>query len=358
MDLALLQNIILDSNKDYEYYSKYSLGYPLSQNNTLLQINNAGDPYEKSYWQMTSHNDEKYVVEWFAKLFNIDNPWGYCTTGSSESILCSLWCARKRFPNAKIYASSDSHFCIRKSADILAIEYVEIESINGCMNIDLLVSQLQNENIIVFTMGTTIKGSYDNISDFYNNPKYKKTKNHIHIDAAFGGMIYPFMKPEWLNYHFDTINISLHKFIGVPIPCSLFLIRNDLKQEIARGKCAGAYGNEMICIPEKDFCISCSRSGLSVILVKKYLENFDKNIHIKNIKELLELKDYFIKKIKVLNPESTDLSLSVVFDLPQKNNISDIVSKYSLSKHYNKTHIYFCNHVKKELIDEFIHDII
>ena len=45
----------------------------------------------------------------------------------------------KRYPKAKIYASSDAHFCIRKCADILCIEYVEIPTRNGSMNIDKLL---------------------------------------------------------------------------------------------------------------------------------------------------------------------------------------------------------------------------
>ena len=368
MNLELLNTFIVDdTTHNYAYYSKYSLGYQLTQNSSLLQINNAGDPYAKSYWQLTSHDDERYVVNWFAYLLKFIKPWGYCSTGSTESILCALWCARKRYPKAKIYASKDAHFCIRKCADILCIEYVEIPTLHGSIDIDTLLQSISDENIVVLTMGTTINGAYDNIGEFYEKLSIFKSKTHtdpkfhIHLDAAFGGMIYPFICPDWLDYHIDTINISLHKFIGVPIPCSLFLIREDLKKEISYSKCAGAYGCEMVCIPDKDFCVSCSRSGLSVLLVKKYLEKFNEEEHIHNIMRLFRLKEYFMDNdtISALNPITYPLSLSVVFDLPDKTNLQtiEIIKKYSLSEHYNKTHIYFCKHVDKQLIDEFINDV-
>jgi hypothetical protein len=76
---------------------------------------------------------------------------------------------------------------------------------------------------------------------------------------------------------------------------------------------------------------------------------------------LLRLKEYFMDNdtISDLNPITYPLSLSVVFDLPDKTNPQtiEIIKKYSLSEHYNKTHIYFCKHVDKQLIDEFIHDV-
>jgi histidine decarboxylase len=260
-----------------ENYSKNSFGYQLSQQEFDLShikyhINNVGDPFKPASYKINTHEDEKFIVEWFGKLFNMENPWGYCSSGSTESILNSLWIARKRFPNAKIYASKDSHFCIKKCADILSMEYVPIQTnTNGSIDIDLLNDKIVEESIVILTLGTTINGAYDSIEDFYNKIKIKNF--HLHLDGAFGGIIYPFIKPHWLKYKFDTLNLSFHKFIGCPMPSSLFLIDLNLRNSLNN---CGSFGEEMICIPNKDYTISCSRSGISVIFIKKFLDNFDK----------------------------------------------------------------------------------
>jgi histidine decarboxylase len=342
----------------FEDEAKQILGYQISQSvvdlsDIKVQINNAGDPFKDSYYKMVSHEDEKFVIDWFGKLFKVDDPWGYCTTGSSESILCSLWLARKRFPNAKIYASHDSHFCVKKCADILSMEYVPIQTIGGCMNMDILNKKIEEESVVVLTLGTTINGAYDSISEFHEKIKIKNY--HLHLDAAFGGMVYPFIKKYWLEYPFDTINISFHKFIGCPIPSSLFMIRNSLKESISKGNCAGAYGTEMVCIPEKDFCISCSRSGIPAIFMKRYLSSFDKAGHTNELRRLFELKDYLMKELRHHAAKSYEMSLSVSFTVPIKYDFTK--NKYSLTRHYGDTHIYLCKHVTKELLDSFIDEI-
>ena len=168
-------------------------------------------------------------------------------------------------------------------------------------------------------------------------------------------MIYPFIKKYWLNYPFDTINLSFHKFIGCPIPSSLFMIKNSLKESISKGKCAGAYGSEMVCIPEKDFCISCSRSGIPAIFMKKYLTNFNEVEHVNELRRLFELKDYLMKVLRHQAVKSYEMSLSVIFTSPLKYDF--VKNKYSLARHGVETHIYLCKHVTKELLDSFIDEI-
>jgi len=56
-------------------------------------------------------------------------------------------------------------------------------------------------------------------------PKY-----YLHADAAFFGMILPFLpeldsQPFDFRIGIDSITISGHKMIGTPIPCGVFLAK-------------------------------------------------------------------------------------------------------------------------------------
>ena len=54
----------------FEDEAKLTLGYQISQSNVDLSdikvhIYNAGDPFKDSYYKLVSHEDEKFVINWF-----------------------------------------------------------------------------------------------------------------------------------------------------------------------------------------------------------------------------------------------------------------------------------------------------
>ena len=91
------------------------LGYPVSKDfdydelNPFLKypINNLGDPFEDCTYKVQTHEMEREVIGFFAKLFraNPTNYWGYVTNGGSESNLYGLYLARELYPKAMVYYS-------------------------------------------------------------------------------------------------------------------------------------------------------------------------------------------------------------------------------------------------------------
>jgi glutamate/tyrosine decarboxylase-like PLP-dependent enzyme len=300
----------------------------------------------------------------------MDDVWGYCSSGSNESILCGLWMARKRFSvGTPIITSVDAHFCVSKCADILGmpIQFIDTNKA-GCMDMEKLHTVLlkHKQAIVVFTLGTTIKNAYDDIEVFHTHvlPNIE-CELHIHYDAAFGGAIYPFVCSHWLKYPFDTFNVSLHKYWGCPEPCSIFITFKHIQHALIG---IGQYGSNMLYLPNKDFTIACSRNGTIIkkmhehLVLNPYFVNRNHN-HIKNAFALIE---YFIHKINKLNIQFSVskmyLSLSVcLYELPDK--LRPVLSKYGLSIRPNTrndtfdTHIYISKHVTFSLLDEFIADI-
>jgi len=108
--LVDLEQIIAISNHN-------SIGYPISKDFDFSEvmpflkypINNVGDPFENSINKVKTHELEREVVGFFAKLFRADpnNYWGYVTNGGSESNLYGLYLARELYPKGMVYYSAN-----------------------------------------------------------------------------------------------------------------------------------------------------------------------------------------------------------------------------------------------------------
>ena len=213
------------------------LGYPVSHDfdysrlNEFFQysINNVGDPYEGNTYKVQTHEMEREVVDFFAKLFraNPKDYWGYITNGGSESNLYGLYIARELYPKAMVYFSESTHYSVKKNIHLLNIPSIMIRSQeNGEIDYDDLQNTLQFNRhkpaIILTTFGTTMKEAKDNVSKVKKILKHLAIQDHyIHCDAALAGSYGTFIEPRVpfdLADGADSISISGHKFIGSPIP--------------------------------------------------------------------------------------------------------------------------------------------
>ena len=197
-------------------------------------MNNIGDPFDMKSG-MSCHEYEQAVITWFLNLFgsNTKDGWGYTTTGGTEGILFGMWKARDSMPNAVVYMSDYAHYGIHKSADILGIPYNIIKTnAYGEMDYKDLEEKLDTKKpaIIVATLGSIMTSSKDDIIKIHAVLKEKNIRYYIHADAAFDGMILPFINtalPYRLDQGIDSISISGHKLIGSPIPCGIVLVKKE-----------------------------------------------------------------------------------------------------------------------------------
>ena len=117
------------------------LGYPVSKDfdysdlDSFLEfpINNLGDPFEDCTYKVQTHDLEKEVVGFFAKLFRAQpsDYWGYVTNGGSESNLYGLYIARELYPKGMVYYSESTHYSIKKNIHLLNIPSIVIAKIRS-----------------------------------------------------------------------------------------------------------------------------------------------------------------------------------------------------------------------------------
>ncbi|WP_232756027.1 histidine decarboxylase [Salegentibacter salarius] len=230
------------------------LGYPVSKDfdyselTPFLQypINNLGDPFEEGTWKVQTHEMEKEVVAFFAKLFRAHpkDYWGYVTNGGSESNLYGLYLAREMYPKAMVYYSESTHYSVRKNIHLLNIPSIVIRSQeNGEIDYEDFENTLRMNRhkpaIVLTTFGTTMKEAKDDVSRIKGILRNLAVQDHyIHCDAALSGSYGAFMEPR-VPFDFkdgaDSISISGHKFVGSPIPCGVIITKRGHRDRIAKG---------------------------------------------------------------------------------------------------------------------------
>lgn len=334
--------------KDFDYSRLYEfLKHPL---------NNVGDPYEDSTYKVQTHEMEREVVDFFAKLYRADptDYWGYVTNGGSESNLYGLYLARESFSNAMVYFSESTHYSVRKNIHLLNLPSITIRAQeNGELDYeDLENTLLLNRDkpaIVLTTFGTTMTEAKDDVSKVKRILKKLAIQNHyIHCDAALAGSYGAFIEPR-IPFDFadgaDSISISGHKFIGSPFPSGVIIAKRSLRDRIARG---------ISYIGSLDTTITGSRNGHSPL----FLWYAIKKMGIKGLEERyrysLEIAEYCKNElIKIgINAWTNPGAITVV--LPK---VSDSIKKKWQLATEDITHVICMPNVSKQQIDEFIKDI-
>jgi histidine decarboxylase len=226
-------------------------------------LNNVGDPQNAGVFSSHSHPFELGVLEWFAELFDMDDFWGYVAGGGSESNIEALFIARESLPAAMTYVSADAHYSVLKALRVLRMNY-EVIATTETGEIDYsdleraLNASPYRHAIVVATCGTTMRGAIDSprkIVDLLESCRI--TEFYLHVDAALSGIFVPLVDPPRLSFAqvaISSIAVSGHKFLGAPIPSSVFLVRRKIVD--------GMTNSQVQYIGSNDLPMACSRNGL------------------------------------------------------------------------------------------------
>ncbi|MGC8581292.1 MAG: tyrosine decarboxylase MfnA [Thermoplasmata archaeon] len=172
------------------------------------------------------------LINELKKVMHLKGGYGYMTSGGTEGNITSLWIARNYTKKTKVLLTKTAHFSILKAINLLGMEGVYIKVNDQYqMNIEDLKEKLdENTACIVTSAGSTELGIIDpieEISDIANG------KFMVHVDAAFGGFVIPFLS-HLKKYKFDfslksvkTLIADFHKMGMAPVPSSVLLMSNQ-----------------------------------------------------------------------------------------------------------------------------------
>ncbi len=173
---------------------------------------------------------------------------GTFPTGGSMANFMGLMMARDKFDSSIrekgvqqtliAYSSSESHYSIAKNASFSGIgrnnvRYIAADS-EGRMRADALETQIKADIgnglspfFVNATAGTTVLGTYDPIVEL--SEVCQRYNIWLHIDAALGGAVMFSEQYQYLlagSEYSDSLAFNAHKMLGVPLSCSMILVRD------------------------------------------------------------------------------------------------------------------------------------
>lgn len=293
---------------------------------------------------------------------------GYIATGGTEANIQAIWVYRNLFMNSfganpseiALVASEDTHYSIAKGANILMLDWIKVPVTFKNRKIDtvafekLLVEAVHQgkKYFIVFSnMGTTMFGSVDNPNDYITLLEKHKLTYKMHVDAAYGGFIYPFLAKENLlnfkNPSISSITIDAHKMLQAPYGTGVFLCRKGLIENVLTKEAGYVEG--------MDLTLSGSRSGANAVAVWMILVTYGENGWFEKVKVLQMRTDWLCEQLTSLNIEYfREPNMNIVtiqsrfitepiahqFDLvPQKHNSDNDWYKIVVMDHVEVDHL-------------------
>jgi len=323
------------------------LGYPVAKDFSFheladfldVPLNNLGDPFSPSTWQMASREFEREVLGDAASWLRAPQGdwWGYVGNGGSEGNLYGLYLARELFPEAIVYFSQATHYSVSKNLHLLNMRHIMIRSNSrGEMDYEDLRESIRinrDRPVVIFAnIGTTMTEARDDLGQIQSIlDELAISQRYIHSDAAFIGLAAPFMTPR-PSFDFadgaDSISISGHKFIGCPIPCGIVLARKRYVDRIARSI---AY------IGSLDTTISGSRNGLTPLMLWWRLKQLGQSGMAHRLEESLALADWAVTEFQAQGIEAwrNENAMTVVFPRPS----DAIIERFQLATEGEWSHL-------------------
>ena len=300
---------------------------------------------------------------------------GYVASGGTEANIQAIWILKRYYEvehGAKndevgIIYSEDSHYSMPKASKLLGLpafvtkvdettRKVTIESLNECYTI--AKKNDVKHFIVVMNMSTTMFGSVDDIDEITSRLDELKASYKVHVDAAFGGYIYPFSATNssytFQNSKINSFTLDGHKMLQSPYGTGIYLTRKNFMEY--------ALTEEANYVKGKDYTLIGSRSGANAIAVWMIMRTYGSDGWGAKVQNLLAKTsrlcdnltergvDYF------RNPEINIIAIKGEFIS------SRLANKYLLIPDSHDSNvkwwkIVIMDHVKQAVIDNFLNDL-
>ena len=299
---------------------------------------------------------------------------GYVASGGTEANIQAIWIYRNYFKEvhkakseeiALVY-SSDSHYSMPKGANLLGLSSIVVPVNDdtrmiapGAMR-TLLEKAVQDDVkhfIVVMNMGTTMFGSIDDIDAVTELLGEMKLSYRLHVDAAFGGFIYPFTCVDhsfsFKNPAITSFTIDAHKLLQSPYGTGIFLVRKGMMQY--------ACTEEARYIPGKDYTLCGSRSGANAVSVWMILNAYGSEGWKAKMETLLSRTSDLCQQLDKLDVKYYRDPCMNIITIRRQYIQQQLADKYLLvADNYDDPNwwkIVMMPHVKKGTIDRFMNEL-
>jgi tyrosine decarboxylase/aspartate 1-decarboxylase len=214
---------------------------------------------------------EMLLVRRLGELFHFPEAAGYATSGGTESNIQALRMAKaaKQADRPNVIVPESAHFSFKKACDMLCLE-MRCVPLDRQFRMDAqAAADLVDRNTVclVGIAGTTEYGMIDPITNLAAIAADAGV--FFHVDAAFGGMVIPFLDPP-VPFDFaipgvSSIAVDPHKMGMGTIPAGCLLVRDP--ESLHRLSIDTPYLSV-----KQEFTLTGTRPGASVVAALAVIE--------------------------------------------------------------------------------------
>ncbi len=215
---------------------------------------------------------EREAVHMLGSLLSHPEAVGHVVSGGTEANILAMWTARNLHNNRcnEILAPESAHLSFEKAADLLNLKLVKVKLDNHFrMDVEDASRKIsQRTCALVGVAGTTGLGVVDPIAEL--SELALKHGVTLHVDAAFGGFVLPFLRElgfEVPDFDFrlsgvSSMTIDAHKMGLAAIPAGGILFRDAGMMKAVSKRISYLAGGET-----EQATIVGTRSGASCLAV-------------------------------------------------------------------------------------------
>jgi aromatic-L-amino-acid decarboxylase len=170
---------------------------------------------------------EGVVLDWTAQLLGLPAGWhGHIEDTASTSTLVGLAAARELAPGRPVVVASEhAHSSVEKAVKTLGLELRKVP-VDEAFRMRADALDLDDACAVVATVGTTSTASVDPVPAIAD--ACERDGAWLHVDAAYAGsaMVCPELRWAFEGVdRADSVVVNAHKWMLVPVDCSLFFSR-------------------------------------------------------------------------------------------------------------------------------------
>ncbi len=303
---------------------------------------------------------EDIVIKIIGSWLGNREAYGFILSGGTEANFTAMWIARNIYKKkrANFVISELCHFSFDKISNILGLEIRKVP-VNERNEMDInSVEDYIDENTIsiVGIAGTTEYGSIDDIKEL--GKICEEYDLYLHVDAAFGGFVIPFLKELGYNVKdFDfriksvkSITIDPHKMLLVPIPAGGLILRE-------KGLINNITFEAGYLLEGKSMTFLGTRSGASAAMTLASILYLGRKGIRRIVKECMEKTLYLYEKLKGIGMKVIEPTMNIlVFTCNNIDRIyNHLLKRYAVSKtRRNEIRLVIMPHVTYEMIEDFL----
>lgn len=248
---------------------------------------------------------ERSVISMLLSILNGNATMGgSIVAGGSEANITILWIYRNLTRQRRVLLPEKTvHYSFEIAADMLGMELVYVPT-NEQFRMD--TSKLEElldtgePACVVAVAGTTEHGQIDQIEEIGRICKQRGV--YLHVDAAFGGMVFPFLSiagyelPSAFDFSVDgvtSITVDPHKMGQATMPAGALLVRNP--------EWYSCIEHRTTYLSQENFSsILGTRCSASIASAYAMMRNYGISGYVDLIKDCMDKVEWFVDRIREL----------------------------------------------------------